>query len=69
MIDRRYQGKGYGTRAMRQIIRFVKALPGAKELCLSHTPVRGNPGPFYKKLGFIHTGEWNEGERVIKLAL
>jgi len=69
MIDRRHQRKGYGTRAMRQIIKFVKTLPRARELHLSHAPVRGNPAPFYKKLGFIHTGEWNEGERVMKLTL
>ena len=69
MIDKRYQKKGYGTRAMRQVIKFVKTHPGAKELSLSHVPGKGNPGAFYKKLGFQHTGEWNEGEKVMKLTL
>jgi diamine N-acetyltransferase len=69
MIDRKHQKKRYGTRAMRQVIKFVKTLPGAKELCLSHCPGKGNPGAFYMKLGFLHTGEWSEGERVMKLAL
>jgi diamine N-acetyltransferase len=69
MIDQKHQKKGYGTRAMRQIIKFVRTLPGAKELFLSHGPGKGNPGPFYTKLGFVHTGRWHEGERVMRLAL
>jgi len=69
MIDARYQRKGLGTRAMLQVIELVKNLPGAKTLSLSHGPGRGNPSPFYKTFGFVHTGELNEGEKVMKLDL
>lgn len=69
MIDQRYQKKGYGTAAMQQIIEFVKGLPRARALYLSHSPGRGNPAPFYKRFGFVHTGKMNEGEKVMKLDL
>jgi diamine N-acetyltransferase len=69
MIDRRHQKRGYGTAAMQLVIEFVRSLPRAKELCLSHAPGRGNPAPFYKRFGFVHTGELNEGEKVMKLDL
>lgn len=69
MIDRRYQRKGYGAAAMSQVIDYVKGLPRASALYLSHAPGRSNPAPFYRKFGFIHTGELNEGEKVMKLDL
>jgi diamine N-acetyltransferase len=36
MIDARYQGKGFGRRAMEQIIAHVKTRPNAKRLYLGH---------------------------------
>jgi hypothetical protein len=35
----------------------------------SHMPYEGNPGPFYQRLGFRHTGEVNDGELVMALSL
>ncbi len=66
MIAKGHQGKGYGAKAMKEIIEFVKKLPRAKELCLSYVPSEGSPLPFYKKMGFLETGEWDdEGEEKI----
>ena len=67
MIDSKYQGKGYGYQAMQQVIEHVKNLPNAQELVLSYMPGEGNPSPFYQKLGFQETGEWEDDEKVMKL--
>jgi len=69
MIDQNHQGKGYGRQAMSQIIKFVRTLPDAKELYLSYLPEEGNPLPFYRKMGFEETGEWEGKEKVMKLIL
>ena len=69
MVDEDHQRKGYGSKAMRQAIKHVKSLPKAEELMVSYAPGEGNPSPFYEKCGFVDTGEWHEGEKVMKLAL
>jgi diamine N-acetyltransferase len=60
MVDKDHQGKGFGREAMLQVIEHVRGLPGAKELYLSYVPGEGNPAPFYRKLGFNETGEWDD---------
>ena len=69
MIDRQQQGKGYGRQALLKIIEHVRGLPGAQEFFLSYVPGEGNPLPFYQKLGFVETGDWDEGEKIMKLTL
>lgn len=69
MIDERQQGHGYGSLAIARVIEHVRGLPGAKELITSVVPGEGSPGPFYQRLGFEFTGEINEGEHVLRLAL
>jgi diamine N-acetyltransferase len=69
MVDEDHQRKGYGSKAMRQVIEYVKSLPKAEELLVSYAPGEGDPSPFYKKCGFVETGEWEGGEKVMKLAL
>lgn len=68
MIDVKHQGKGYGRDALRLLIEHVRSL-GGKELALSYVPKEGNPAPFYLKLGFFETGEWDEGEKIMRLEL
>lgn len=67
MIDGRYQGLGFGEQAAKLLIDYVRALPGATELMVSYVPEEGNPEPFYTRLGFVHTGEIHDGEKVMKL--
>ncbi|MCB0192250.1 MAG: GNAT family N-acetyltransferase [Anaerolineae bacterium] len=69
MIDKSHQGKGYGRQALLKVIDHVRGLPDAKELFLSYVPKEGSPLPFYRKLGFEETGEWDEGEKIMKLIL
>jgi diamine N-acetyltransferase len=69
MVDARYQGKGYGARAMALLVEHVRSRPGATELKTSWVPGPGNPEAFYLRLGFEPTGEIDEGEIVARLAL
>lgn len=69
MIDGRYQGMGFGRRALELFIDHVRTRPGATELLASYVPGEGSPGPFYAGLGFVETGRVDDGENVIRLAL
>lgn len=62
MIDARYQGRGYGRRAMGLLVDHVRTLPGAVRLLLSYVPLPGGPGDFYRALGFVETGKVEDGE-------
>lgn len=69
MIDGRYQHLGYGTRALRLVIDHIRTLPRATEVLVSYVPAEGSPEPFYRKAGFIPTGQVIDGEVVLKLVL
>ena len=63
LIDRRYQGHGYGAEAVRQVVALVRA-EGAMELLTSYLP------GFYERLSFVPTGELDRnGEIIVSLAL
>lgn len=66
MIDHRYQGLGYGRRALDLLLEHVRARPGATAVTLSHVPGEGNPAPFYERMGFAYTGEVDEGELIMR---
>lgn len=67
MIDARYQGSGFGKRAIDLLVEHVKTRPGAQALFVSCVPGEGSPCPFYERLGFVPTGEVDEGEIVMRL--
>ena len=69
MIATPYQGRGYGRQAVQQLIEYVKTRPGARELRVSCGEGEGSPEGFYRALGFERTGEMEEDEVVLRLAL
>ncbi len=69
MIDQRYQGLGFGHRAMGQVIDFVRRQPNAETLILSYVRADGGPRDFYARLGFVDTDEEHDGEWVMRLEL
>ncbi len=69
MIDARYQRGGVGRRALELLFEHVRTRPGAKVLYTSCVPGEGSPGPFYEKMGFVYTGEEDEGELVMRREL
>ena len=60
MIDREYQGKGYGKIALTQVIDFVRSLNLYTYIATSYVPAENGAGGFYKNFGFI------ESEEIIK---
>jgi diamine N-acetyltransferase len=57
MIDERYQGRGYGTDAVRLLIKRIEDNGNARVLLLSHLKANTGAGRFYQSLGFAYTGE------------
>ena len=68
MIDESLQGKGYGTAALKVIIRYFKD-HGANNIRLSTKDSNTNALSMYRKAGFRDTGEMNEEEIILQLDL
>jgi diamine N-acetyltransferase len=69
MIDARYQGMGFGREALSLLIAHLKTRPRATELLTSVHQAEGGPQGFYEAMGFELTGEWEEGEALMRLRL
>ncbi|HEY3261147.1 MAG TPA: GNAT family N-acetyltransferase [Pseudonocardiaceae bacterium] len=68
-IDHRHQHRGHGAEVVRQIARLVHAA-GAGELLTSYVPEDGGPAGFYRRLGFVPSGDLDDhGEIIVRLAL
>ena len=73
MIDKKYQGNGYGKQAMEKIIDEIKTFPYGEAECITTSYDISDVGPqgFYKSLGFRETGELfteDENEDIEMLA-
>ena len=68
MIDERFQGNGYGTAALREIIRYFRE-HGANNIRLSTKEDNTAALSVYRKAGFHATGEMNGEEIVLQLDL
>jgi diamine N-acetyltransferase len=69
MIDEKYQGKGYGTAAIGELIEKMERLPECYEIFLSYAPENAAAEKLYLRLGFERTGETNnDNELVMRLA-
>ncbi len=70
MIAAPFQDKGYGRRTLELLVDQVRGRPGATHLMTSCVPAsEGGPEPFYLGFGFEPTGEIDDGELVLRLAL
>ena len=68
MIDQNEQGKGFGQAALVEIIRYFQDRR-ADRILLSTEPENECGIHIYRKAGFKETGEFFEGEAVMKLLL
>jgi len=66
MIDRKYQGKGLGTRAIRLVLEEMKQLPDCKEVYLSTDPKNQVGKYVYEKIGFVPENRKIDGEELYK---
>jgi len=69
MIAHAEQGKGYGRAAMQQVIERLRATPGCEAIYISFEPENDAARNLYTSLGFVDTGEIEEGELVFRLPL
>ena len=71
MIDNHYQNRGYGKKAVRLALEFVKTFPcGKAEYCwLSYEPENRIASQLYRLFGFVETGEMDGDELIAILKL
>jgi len=63
------QNKGYGSEAVRKIVRMAKESGKYDSMILEHAPGNKIAEHVYEKAGFRHTGEISNGELVMRLDL
>lgn len=67
MIDKRYQGKGFGRKAFQLALDFIRTLPaGPSDICwLSYEPENEAAKKLYASFGFVEDPEgYIEGEEM-----
>ena len=71
MIDKAYQGRGYGKEAVKLALDFIKTFPcGAAEYCwLSYEPENESAKNLYSSFGFAETGGMDGEELIAVLKL
>ena len=71
MIDKKYQGRGYGKKAMEKALDFIRTQPSGKAdaVLLSYEPENNIAAGLYKSMGFKETGVIEYGEVIVKLDL
>jgi diamine N-acetyltransferase len=69
MVDKRYQGKGYGKAAMQEAIKHVVSEYNPETFRTSIVPGNDGAERLYKNLGFMPNGEVEHGETVMVLEL
>lgn len=73
MIDKRYQGRGYGKEALRIALDYIRTFPcGKAEYCwLSYEPENETAKKLYASFGFVEASEkprgWDEIIAMLKL--
>ncbi|MEY3926428.1 MAG: hypothetical protein RIS16_379 [Actinomycetota bacterium] len=63
LVDKSHQGYGIGKFAVESVLARYKEM-GCSRVLVCWAPIEGNAGDFYKKLGFVETGE-KMGEEII----
>lgn len=69
MIDRKYQGKGYGRMALSKVLEGIRAIPGVNRISILYMPKNPVAKPFYASFGFVEVGRDRDGEMIAVLKL
>jgi diamine N-acetyltransferase len=69
MVDGRFQGRGFGRRAMGLLISRMRAASKAKTVTLDVVRAPGSAEGFYRRLGFELIGKVHNGEDEMRLDL
>lgn len=68
LVDREHQGRGVGTFAVESAVNRYRSL-GCTNVLTAWAPGPSDASGFYRKLGFVETGEVIDGEVVVVLKL
>ena len=68
MIDKKYQGNGYGKAALEAVIKYCKSHHAFEDIYLLMFPDNKATIKLYEKVGFYLTGEREDDEVVMRLA-
>ena len=66
MIDREYQGRGYGTAAMREVLRRLEADPACPDVLIGYETDNVVAQKLYRDLDFAEIGPAPWGEMVAR---
>lgn len=71
MIDKRFQGQGFGRQTLDAAMERIRAFPygEAKKVWLSYEPENTRAREIYRKYGFVENGEMCGGEIVAEMNL
>ncbi|WP_342431569.1 GNAT family N-acetyltransferase [Neobacillus sp. FSL H8-0543] len=64
MIDKKWQGMGYGKKAMQLVIEEMKTFENCKQIYFSTDQKNNNGKKLYETLGFTFTKQYVDGEEV-----
>lgn len=67
MIDQRFQGRGYGRTAMELLLPMMVERECMTEIVTSFVPGNKVAARLYESLGFVDTGEIEDGEPLLRL--
>ncbi len=68
MIDKHFQGQGYGTKALKLVIEEIKKL-GAKRIQTMHKPKNKIAGQLYQTIGFSYIGNLDGGDLLMEMKI
>jgi diamine N-acetyltransferase len=69
MIDRKYQGKGYGREALARALDEIKAIPRMRKITIRYMAENPIAKGFYGSFGFVEVGRDEDDEVVAELKL
>ena len=69
MIDSDFQGKGYGRKAITQVIDRLAAIPECREIQTGYMPANDVAKTLYESLGFKRVGEDDNGEILTRMTV
>ena len=69
MVDEKYQGKGYGKFGMHWILDHFRNDERIQRIGISYEPDNEVARTLYASLGFVETGEIDQGEVVAELQI
>ena len=67
MVDQRYQARGHGRAALQLLLPMMIDEVGMDEIFTSYMPGNEVAAALYRSIGFVDTGEMDEGEHLMRL--